>query len=129
MEGDEETSGIDVPEGMDEDASLAQVKMKTDAIDKLAPDPDEQDDRMSLITILRGKQPHLYMLYQADVEWEILSAYEEQREIDWKPLNPVTWIKNHAPSLQGRRSKEIVEIARSSQAAHKHSLFDILRGR
>lgn len=128
MEADEPDSGPSIT-GEEEEPSLAQVKMKTDALDKLAPDPEEQQERMSLITILRGKAPNLYALYQASAEWEILTAMEEKRPIDWTALDPIVWIKNHAPSIAGRRAKDIVEIARSGGQEHRHSLFDILRGK
>lgn len=124
-EADPVDAGVLTP---DLEPSLAQVKMKGDALDKLAPDPDEQDERMSLITVFRGKQPHLYLMYQADVQWEILTAYEMKRPVDWSKLNPVTWIKNNAPSIQGRRAKEIVAVASTTGVQQRHSLWDVLRG-
>lgn len=128
MEADEPDSGASMMEP-EQEPSLAQVKMKVDALDKLAPEPEEQDERMSLITIVRGKAPNLYALYQASAEWEILTAMEKKRKIDWDELDPIVWIKKHTPAINGRRSKDIVEIARSGGQEHRHSLFDILRGR
>jgi len=114
---------------MPEDASRYLAEMKKEALGVLFPSPSEQDERMSLITILKGKAPNMYTLYLAAVEWECWLAMEQRRKIDWDKLDPVLFIRAHAPSILGKGRKDAVEIARAAPSNNNRSLLDVLRGR
>lgn len=111
-----------------ESMSVHLSRMKQAALKVLAPDPLELEERIALITELSGKAPNMYDLYCASVEWEILSAFESRRKINWDSLDPIMFLMTHAPSLKGKRSGQIVEIAKAEHTEIKQSLYDRIRG-
>ena len=110
-----------------EDASKYLYESKKQALDHLFPNPDEMDKRMSLITILRGRAPNMYELYLAAVEWEGWLAMEERRAIKWDHLDPIMFLREHAPSINGLRSKQAVEIARAAPVDGRESVMDRIK--
>jgi len=72
----------------------------------------------------------MYDLYAANVEWEGWLAIEEKRKIDWDRLNPIEFFKLHSPSIEGERSKQAVEIAKTEQPSSSGwSFSDLIRGK
>lgn len=118
---------MDPETGLPADASRYLFESKKQALDHLFPMPKEMDERMSLITILRGRAPNMYELYLAAVEWEGWLAMEERRKINWEHLDPIMFLREHAPSIGGLRSKQAVEIARAAPVDQKKGLLDRIR--
>ena len=112
-----------------EDVSQYIAEMKKQALQVLFPNPKEQPDRMSLITILRGRSPNMYIAYLAAVEWEAWLAIEQKRKIDWEKLDPVKFLLAHAPSIQGTGRKQAVEVARATPSEPRRGWFDALLGK
>lgn len=102
---------------------------KRDALKILFPFGEELAQRISFITKLRGKHPNLYVLYQAAVEWEGLLAMEFKRKIDWERLDPIYFVSSFAPSINGWRSNQAVEIAKSDTTPQPHTILDMLKGK
>jgi len=113
------------------DASRYLSEMKREALTTIVPHPAEKEERIDLITLLRGRRPDLYRLLLAHVEqegWKALSRGENP-DIS-NGLDAISFIRTHAPSLDGKRSNQVVEIAKSEAAPVSQSILDVLkRGR
>jgi hypothetical protein len=101
---------------------------KRDALKILFPLGEDLKERLAFITKLRGRHPSLYTLYQAAVEWEGWLAMEYKRKIEWERLDPIYFIASFAPSINGWRSNQAVEIAKTESVAQPHSILDMLKG-
>ena len=110
------------------DASRYLSEMKREELTTLVPHPDEKEERIDLITLLRGRRPDLYRLLLAHVEqegWKSLSRGEIPDLSNG--LDAISFIRTHAPSLDGKRSNQVVEIAKSEPAPTSQSILDILK--
>ena len=112
-----------------ESASVHLSRMKREALKILVPESKDLESQIVLITELTGRPPNLYDLYPAEVEWHLLNALEGGEKIDWKGLDPTMYLQTRAPSLKGKRSGQIVEIAKAEHTEIKQSLFDRIRNR
>jgi hypothetical protein len=95
--------------------------MKSDALGKLFPSPEELNSRIRLITHLTGRHPNITKLYRAMVHYNALLAIREGKPIPWEKLDPIAFLTQYAPSIGGERANQAVEIAR---AAPKEPLKD-----
>lgn len=112
------------------DASKYIAENRREALGVLFPSPDEMTKRINLITKLKGRAPDIYVLYLAAVEYEGWLSLEEGRPINWEKLDPVKFLMATAPSIQGWRASQAVEIARATPPAERRrSLADLIRGR
>lgn len=102
---------------------------KQEALKVLFPFGEELKERIPFITKLRGKHPNLYTAYQAAVEWEGWLAMENKRKIDWDKLDPIRFVIEFSPSINGWRSNQAVEIAKSEPVSMSHSILDLLKGK
>lgn len=109
--------------GISEDLSAYLMESKREALNVLAPEPLEIRARIPLVTILRGHHPDLYEMFLALVEWEGWLSLEVGDPMDWNGLDPGEFLKEHAPSIAGRRSEQIVRIAQSPQQAMQRKGF------
>ncbi len=109
------------------DAMTQQWQTKVDAIETISPRYDKLG-RIDLITILAGKRPNMYKLYQAKVQLEGLMDLEQLK-------TPVIaddlfdFIRTHAPSLDAKRSEQIMEIAKSETHEEPLSILDRISSR
>jgi len=126
---EEQPQGIEGGYIPTEDVSQYIAEMKKQALQVLYPKMDDGMDPMSLITILKGRSPNMYVAYLAAVEWEGWLAMEEKRKIDWAKLDPVKFMLSHSPSLMGTGRKQAVEIARATPIEPRRGWFDALVGR
>lgn len=112
----------DIPEGeyapefYPPDVTKAIADLKRQALDVLFPLPSQTNERIPLITRLRGREPDINILVGAAVEYECLKALEEGRLP--ASIDPIEFFKEFSVSLQGRGRKEAVEIARATRAPH-----------
>jgi len=111
------------------DASRYMLEMKREALTTLVPHPDEKEARIDLITLLRGKRPNLYQLYRARVQEAGLLALARGEDPDIEGLDLVSFVRDHAPSLDGFRSKQVVEIAKTEHSLQSSSFLESLRRR
>lgn len=113
------------------DASRYLQEMKREALTTIVPHPDEKDQRIDLITVLSGRRPNLYSLLTASVEQDGWIALSHAQQPDLSSgLDAIQFIRLHAPSLDGKRSNQVVEIAKSEAAPVSQSILDVLkRGR
>jgi len=113
------------------DASRYMWETKREALTAIVPHPDEKESRLDLITVLSGRRPNLYELLLGYVEQEGWIAMSEKRNPDLSAgLDAIKYLRAHAPSLDGFRSKQVVEIAKSEAAPVSQSILDVLkRGR
>ncbi len=112
---------IQAPEYAAEDAGRYLAEMKSDALGKLFPSPDELKSRIKLITHLTGKHPNLYRLYLGLVEYTMFLAMREGKPIPWEKLDPIEFIVTFAPSIAGERANQAVEIARAAPVEKEKS--------
>lgn len=109
------------------DASRYLSEMKREALTTIVPHPDEKEARMDLITLLRGRRPNLYEMLCAHVENEGWIALSHGLPPDLEALDAIRFIRDHAPSLDGKRSNQVVEIAKSEAAPVSQSILDVLK--
>ena len=60
---------------------------------------------------------------------KILDAMENDRDIDWPKLDPITFLTSYAPSLKGKHADRAVEIARAAPMNTEAGIVDRLLGR
>ena len=85
---------------------------------------------MDLITVFGGRRPLIREMLLANVEQDGWVAMAEKKNPTPGSTDAIKWLRNHAPSLDGFRSKQVVEIARSESAPVSQSILDVLkRGR
>src|SRR3989304_3432965 len=112
------------------DASRYLSEMKREALTTIVPHPAEKEERMDLITALRGRRPNLYELFLALVEEEGWKALSRGENPDLGRVEAISFIRSHAASLDSLRSKQVVEIAKSEPRETSQSILDVLkRGR
>lgn len=102
------------PEYQPQDVGRFLAEMKSDALGKLFPSPEELLSRIKLITHLTGRHPNIQRLYLAWVQYTALICVGEGQPIPWEKLDPVEFLMTHAPSIGGERANQAVEIARAS---------------
>lgn len=115
--------------GPSEELSKYLLETRREALTVLVPEPSEIAARIPLVTVLRGQHPDLYDLYMALVEWEGWISLEEGRPVDWSRLDIGDFIKQHAPSIGGRRSEQIVRIAQAGQHLERGGFWNWIVGK
>lgn len=109
------------------DALSQEWQKKTDAIEAIVPRYDIQG-RIDLITVLSGKRPNLYKLYQADVQLKGLEMLEQLKTpVITADLSDHVSVR--ASSLDAIRSKQVVEIAKSGEPQIEPSILDRISAR
>jgi len=113
------------------DASRFLSEMKREALTTIVPHPDEKEARIDLITLLSGRRPNMYRFVLGLFEQEGWVAMSRGISPDISlSTDVVRAIRTHAPSLDGKRSNQVVEIAKSEAAPVSQSILDVLkRGR
>jgi len=109
------------------DASRYLAEMKREGLTAIVPAPEEKEARIDLITVLGGRRPNLYRLMLANVEQDGWVAMANKKNPPLADLNIVSAIRAHAPSLDGFRSKQVVEIAKTEAPDTGKSIMDYLR--
>src|SRR6266566_3042230 len=115
---------IQAPEYAAEDAGRYLAEMKSDALGKLFPSPEELKARIKLITHLTGKHPNLYKLYLGLVEYTMFLAMREGKPVPSDNLEPSKCIGTSAPPISGERANQAVEIARAAPKEQRKGWFD-----
>lgn len=111
-----------------QDVSRYLAEMKSDALGKIFPSPEELSRRIPLISHLTGRHPNIAKLYKARVHFVALQAMRKGEAIPWEKLDPVAFLMEHAPSLGGERAQQAVDIARATPREVKRGFFESLFG-
>ncbi len=120
----------DDKEQMQIDAARYIFEQKREALTTIVPHPDEIERRIELIALLKGRRPDLYRLFLADVEQQGWIALSKGQNPDLSSLDAIRFIQTNSTSLDGKRSNQVVEIARSETPMNGRSILDMLtRGR
>lgn len=122
---DSKLSALDIPDA----TRFFEEQQKNEAFKALFPHPNEQRSRINLITILHGRAPNMYSILKAQVQLEGLQALREGRTMNWSRLEPIEYLLTHAPSLNGTRASQAVEIAKSSSVEVPPTLTERVFGR
>ena len=109
------------------DASRYLSEMKREALTTIVPSPDEIAKRIELIALLRGRRPDLYRMFLARVEQEGWIALSEGRNPELDSMDAIAFIQTNSTSLNGKRSDQVVEIARSETPLSQRSILDVLK--
>lgn len=87
---------------------------KPSALKVLFPEPEEVKARIPLITRLGGRAPDMRLLIRANAEYEFRRAIAEDRDPDWKVINPIEKLLDMSVSLGGGKGRaEAVAIAKT----------------
>ena len=117
------------------DASRYLAEIKQDAVKVLVPSPEEKHERIDLVGLLSGRRPSLYRLYCAEVEeagWIALSKLTMPKLTNGRKqddLDAVRFIRTHSVSLDGFRSKQVVEIGKSDSSNERKTMIEWVTSR
>ena len=112
------------------DAQRYIFEQKREALTTIVPHPDEIEKRIELIALLSGRRPNIRELFLADVEQEGWIALSKGQNPDLQTMDAIRFIHTNSTSLDGTRSKQVVEIARSETPMQGKAILDMLtRGR
>lgn len=111
------------------DASRYLSEMKREALTTIVPHPEDIEARIELIGLLRGRRPDMYRLFLAQVEQEGWIALSNGKAPDLQSLDAIRFIQTNATSLDGKRSNQVVEIAKTETNVATRSILDMLKGR
>ena len=114
-------------EQMQLDANRYTMEMKRDALSAIVPSPEEKESRIDLIGLLAGRRPDMRRLFLASVEQEGWISLANAKVPDLKSMDAISFLRSHANSLDGKRSNQVVEIARTDSPVTARSILDVLK--
>lgn len=109
------------------DASRYEMEMKKDALSAIVPHPEEKESRIDLIGLLSGRRPNMNRLFLASVEQAGWIALANKQNPTLETMDAISFLRSHANSLDGKRSNQVVEIARSDPQTNAKSILDMLK--
>lgn len=104
-------------------------QQKTEIAKALVPEPEDKHQRIDFITLLGGRRPNLNLTFLAHVEEEGWIDLEHLKEPDLEKVRAVKFLTLYAPSLDGKRSDQLVELGKSENHDELQSAMEWLKGR
>jgi len=114
------------------DASRYLSEMKREALTTIVPHPYEKAQRLDLIGLFGGRRPNLNRFFLAAIEeagWIALSRGENPILSGTPDLNAdkgIEFLRSHAPSIDGFRSKQVVDIAKSEVHESPQTILEMI---
>lgn len=108
------------------DAQRYIFEQKREALTTIVPHPDEIAKRIELIALLSGRRPNIRELLLGGVEEKGWIALANIQNPSLENIEAARFIHTNSTSLDGTRSKQVVEIARSETPLQGRSILDML---
>lgn len=111
------------------DLSKFLAQNKNEIAKLLVPIEEDKVGQIDFITNLGGRRPNLNQVFLAHVEEEGWKDLERGQEPDLGKVNAVKFLTLYAPSLEAKRSEQLVELGKSENHEELQSAMEWLKGR